>query len=101
MGEFLLLGPVSKDTIIRRNQKTHSVGGAVYYQSKVLCGLGLKYKAAVTLSVEDKDILNCFPDKNSILPIFKEDTVKFENNYYDENPNHRFQRSNAPRIPIT
>ncbi|MDP3033508.1 MAG: PfkB family carbohydrate kinase [Methanobacteriaceae archaeon] len=101
MGEFLLLGPVSKDTIIRRNQKTHSVGGAVYYQSKVLNGLGLNYKAAVTLSVKDKDILNRFPDKNSILPIFKEDTVKFENNYYDENPNHRFQRSNAPRIPIT
>ena len=101
MGEFLLLGPVSKDTIIRRNQKTHSVGGAVYYQSKVLSGLGLNYKAAVTLAVEDKDILNFFPDKNSILPIFKEDTVKFENNYYDENPNHRFQRSNAPRIPIT
>ncbi|MDO8870385.1 MAG: PfkB family carbohydrate kinase [Methanobacteriaceae archaeon] len=101
MGEFLLLGPVSKDTIIRRNQKTHSVGGAVYYQSKVFNGLGLNYKAAVTLAVEDKDILNRFPDKNSILPIFKKDTVKFENNYYDENPNHRFQRSNAPRIPIT
>jgi hypothetical protein len=101
MGEFLLLGPVSKDTIIRGNQKTHSVGGAVYYQSKVLSGLGLNYKAAVTLSVKDKDILNFFPDKSSILPIFKEDTVKFENNYYDENPNHRFQRSNAPKIPIT
>lgn len=101
MGEFLLLGPVSKDTIIRQNQKTHSVGGAVYYQSKVLSGLGLNYKAAVTLAVEDKDILYRFPDRNSILPIFKENTVKFENNYYDENPNHRFQRSNAPRIPIT
>lgn len=101
MGEFLLLGPVSKDTIIKDGQKTHSVGGAVYYQSRVFDGLGLKYKAAVTLAVEDKDILNYFPDKKSILPIFKEDTVKFENNYYDDNPNHRFQRSNAPKIPIT
>lgn len=101
MGEFLLLGPVCKDTIIRGNQKTHSVGGAVYYQSKVFSALGLNYKAAVTLSVKDKNILNAFSDKNSILPIFKENTVKFENNYYDENPNHRFQRSNAPKIPIT
>ncbi len=101
MGELLLLGPVSKDTIIKGDQKTHSVGGAVYYQSRVLAGLGLKYKAAVTLSVEDKEILNSFPDKKSILPIFKEETVKFENNYYDDNPNHRFQRSNAPKIPFT
>lgn len=101
MGEFLLLGPVSKDTIIKGDQKTHSVGGAVYYQSKVLDGLGLKYQAAVTLSVEDKEILNSFPDKKSLLPIFKKDTVKFENNYYDDNPNHRYQRSNAPEIPIT
>lgn len=101
MGKFLLLGPVSKDTIIKADQKIHSVGGAVYYQSRVLNGLGLKYQAAVTLAVEDKELLNHFPDKKNILPIFKEDTVKFENNYYDDNPNHRFQRSNAPEIPIT
>lgn len=101
MGEFLLLGPVSKDTIIKGNKKTHSVGGAVYYQSKVFSSLGLRYKSAVTVSSDDKKILNCFPDRDRIIPIFKEDTVKFENNYYDDNPNHRFQRSNAPKIPIT
>ncbi|MCK9152044.1 PfkB family carbohydrate kinase [Methanobacterium alcaliphilum] len=101
MGSFLLLGPVSKDTIIKKNQKTHRIGGAVYYQSMVLSGLGLKHTAAVTLSKEDKFILDEFPDKTKVIPLFKRDTVKFENNYYDHDPNHRIQRSNAPKIPVT
>jgi hypothetical protein len=100
MGEFLLLGPVSKDTIIKDQQKTQTVGGAVYYQSKVFDGLGLKYKVAVSLAKEDKNILDYFPDKTNVYPIFKPETVKFENNYYDDNPDHRIQRSNAPEIPI-
>jgi hypothetical protein len=102
MGEFLLLGPVSKDTIIRNNKKKHAIGGAVYYQSKVLSCLGINHTVVVTLSKEDKDILNHFPSDTNILPIFKKETVKFENHYPDINqPNLRIQRSNAPEIPIT
>jgi hypothetical protein len=102
MGGFLLVGPVSKDTIVKGNKKKHSIGGAVYYQSKVLSGLGINHTAVVTLSEEDKDILTQFHKDTVLIPFFKKETVKFENNYPDLNkPNFRIQRSNAPEIPIT
>lgn len=101
MGNFLILGPVSKDTIIKNDKKIHRIGGAVYYQSKVLSGLGQSHVAAVTLSKEDRDLLDEFPSQTQVFPLFKKDTVKFENKYYNNDPNHRIQRSNAPKIPIT
>ncbi len=102
MGKFLLIGPLSMDTIIKGTKKTYSIGGAVYYQSRVFSALGIKHTALTTLSKDDESILNHFPQGTDLFPLFKEETVKFENNYPDINrPNYRVQRSNAPEIPIT
>ncbi|MBV1729393.1 MAG: hypothetical protein KUA33_03970 [Methanobacterium sp.] len=55
MSGFLILGPLSKDTIIKDGLKTHSVGGAVYYQSRVFSSLNLNHTAVVTLAADDQN----------------------------------------------
>lgn len=101
MAGFLILGPLSKDTIIQDGIKTSSLGGAVYYQSLVFSTLQVEHTAVVTLSWKDRGLLDHFPKNTIIKPVFKKDTVNFENKYLNNDPNCRSQRSNAPKISIT
>ncbi|GAB6054736.1 ribokinase [Methanobacterium movens] len=101
MSGFLILGPLSNDTIIKDGLKTHSVGGAVYYQSRVFSSLNLNHTVVVTLAADDQHLLNEFPEKTRLIPVFKKETVRFENKYFNNDPNKRIQRSNAPNIPLT
>lgn len=101
MSEFLILGPLSKDTIIHKGKRTYALGGAVYYQSLIFSALDIDHTAVVTLAIQDKELLNQFPEKTIIRPVFKKESINFENKYLNNDPNNRIQRSNSPQIPLT
>lgn len=97
---FLLIGPLTKDLIIENNNERSSVGGAVFYQSFIFESFNPNYTILTTLGENDIELLNDFPNKYKIQPIFKKETLTFKNNYSDENPNHRKQSSNFVNNPI-
>lgn len=100
MPNFLLLGPVTRDTIIRKGSSYHSTGGPVYYHAGVLDALGVDATALVTVGKEDEDLLESFPSSLRIIPSFRDDTANFENYYPSHDPNQRKQRANLPCNPI-
>lgn len=100
MPKFMLIGPLTRDIISRDNLVYHSTGGAVYYQSSVLSNLDVNVTAVITLSNEDKELLNVFPQDVDIIPIFFDKTMKFENIYPDNNTNNRIQKATIPENPI-
>ena len=100
MSELLLIGPVSKDIIIQNNKQEYKTGGAVYYQTHILESFNQNYKCIVTLSKKDFKLLDSFPNKNKIKPLFKSETLNFINKYED-NSDYRIQKSNMINNPIT
>lgn len=96
MENFLILGPITRDTIINRDFTCQGVGGPIYYQAAVLGGLELKTTVLITLGKEDKDLLDHFPLGVRVLTIWGEETMHFENIYPDDDPNHRVQRASIP-----
>ena len=52
------------------------------------------------MSSEDEELLNAFPSKVNVIPLFFEETMEFKNIYPDINPNHRVQKANVPKNPI-
>ncbi|OWT32841.1 hypothetical protein BGI41_05490 [Methanobrevibacter sp. 87.7] len=99
MTNLLVLGPVTIDKNIHGKIEQTSIGGAVYYQAFVFDKLGINYKILTTLSFNDKDLLNEFPDKSSIIPIYKDQTLYFTNDYL--NDENRLQKSNFINNTIT
>ena len=98
---FLLLGPVCRDTVITEGTARSCVGGAVYYQSAVLASLEVKVTAIVTLSLDDKSLLDEFHPDVDIVPVWTKQTMKFENNYPDRNNlNKRIQKASIVPNPI-
>ncbi|WJI09027.1 carbohydrate kinase [Methanobacterium sp. CWC-01] len=100
MANFLLLGPVTRDTIIRQGSTYHSTGGPVYYHAGVLDALGVDATALVTVGKEDKGLLDSFPSSLRVIPSFRENTANFENYYPSSDPNQRKQRANLPCNPL-
>ena len=100
MSKFLIMGPITMDTIVRDKTVYHSTGGAVYYQAAVLSGLGIDTTAVITVSKEDKSLLEVFPGDIDIVPVFVDKTMKFENIYPNHDPNHRVQRADVSVNPI-
>lgn len=100
MSKFILIGPLTRDTIARDDMIYHSTGGAVYYQATALSRLGNDVTAIITLSKEDEELLTAFPDDVEIIPLYFESTMEFENIYPNQNPNHRVQRANVPKNPV-
>ncbi|HMK53268.1 MAG TPA: PfkB family carbohydrate kinase [Methanobacteriaceae archaeon] len=96
MVHFLLLGPVTRDTIIREGSIYESTGGPVYYQAGVLNSLGIEVTALITLGKSDKNLLNSFPNMINIIPSFRDDTAHFENCYPSQDPNQRKQKASLP-----
>lgn len=97
---YLLIGPVSRDLIVRGNSMEVKVGGAVYYYSRLLSRLGSSHTAIVTISEEDSELLEKFPDHTRVVPIYHDRTVEFENIYSNGNTSSRIQRSNFAENPI-
>ena len=100
MSQITLIGPVAQDTIIKDNSSYTSTGGPVFYQSNVLSSLEINTKAFVTISREDMELLKAFPKKVDIIPLYISNTIKFQNIYPDNDPNHRIQKANIPCNPI-
>jgi sugar/nucleoside kinase (ribokinase family) len=100
MPKFIVIGPLTRDTILRDGLKYHSTGGAVYYQAAVLSKLEVDVTAIITLSYEDKELLNSFPKNVNIISLFFDETMEFENIYPDIDPNHRVQKANVPKNPV-
>ncbi len=100
MPKFIIIGPLTRDTISRDGLMYHSTGGAVFYQAAVLSKLEVDVTAIITLSYDDKELLNSFPDNVNIIPLFFEKTMEFENIYPNHDPNHRVQKANVPKNPV-
>jgi sugar/nucleoside kinase (ribokinase family) len=99
--QLLLAGPVTKDTIINCGATYHHIGGAVYYQSTALAHLGARVTAVVTISPNDKSLLDCFHPEVQVLPVWTEHTMEFVNDYPDkDNPNTRIQQAYIHENPI-
>jgi nucleoside kinase len=97
MEKFLILGPITRDTIINRGSTCQGIGGPIYYQAAVLGALELKTTVLITLGKEDKDLLDYFPVGVRVLTVWGKETMHFENLYPDDDPNHRVQRASIPR----
>lgn len=96
---LVVIGPATKDLIIKENEKESKVGGATFFQSFVYEALNIDYLAIVNLS--DKSIINEFPDTDKVIAVLKEDTHFFLNNYPNkDNLDIRYQSSNFADIPI-
>ena len=83
MPKFIIIGPLTRDTILREGLKYHTTGGAVYYQAAVLSKLEVDVTAIITLSSEDEELLNAFPSKVNVIPLFFDETMEFKNIYPD------------------
>jgi hypothetical protein len=100
MSKFLILGPVTHDTILKSGSRCQGVGGPVYYQSNVLSALKAEVTAVITLGRDDNDLTNYFPPDTDLVTIWREETMEFENFYPNLDPNHRVQRAHIPLNPI-
>ena len=100
MSKFIIIGPLTRDTISRDGLLYHTTGGAVFYQAAVLSKLEADVTAIITLSKEDEELLNSFPDDVNIIPIYFNKTMEFENIYPNHDPNHRVQKANVPKNPV-
>ncbi len=49
MPKITLIGPLSKDKVIKKNKVHKSIGGSVYYQSNVIKNLKINTSAFITL----------------------------------------------------
>ncbi len=100
MAKFLIIGPVTRDTILKSGSKCKGIGGPVYYQAGVLSALKSDVTALVTVGKDDINLLDYFSQDINLNPIWGKETTQFENFYPDENPNHRLQRACIPSNPI-
>ncbi len=100
MVKFLIMGPVTRDTILKSGSTCKGIGGPVYYQAAVLSALKADLTALITVGQDDTELLDHFPQNIDLKPIWGGETMQFENFYPDENPNHRLQRACIPSNPI-
>lgn len=100
MAKFMMIGPLSRDRIVKKDTVFNSIGGAVYYQSAVFSAFGVNNTVVTTLAESDKDLLQEFHEITRVVPVYTDQTMEFENIYPDDDPNHRIQRSNIPSNPI-
>ena len=100
MSRFMIIGPVTRDTIKRDGMSYHHTGGAVYFQSAVFSSFNKDVTAVIPISKSDTDLLKAFPEDAHILPVFVEETMEFENIYPNHDLNHRVQRARVPDNPV-
>lgn len=101
MAKFMIIGPLTKDRIVKKDFVYESIGGAVYYQSAVFSGFGVENTVLTTLAEKDKALLDNLPETSQVIPIYTDKTMEFENIYPDNNPNHRIQKANISHNPIS
>lgn len=98
---LLVIGPITKDKIIKNGKETTTVGGSVYYESYVFNALDIDYIPIINLKKEDSNLIAKLPNPKIAKTIFKEDTHYFINSYPNKNNlDLRIQYSNFPNIAI-
>jgi sugar/nucleoside kinase (ribokinase family) len=100
MAKFMIIGPITKDKIVKKDFAYESIGGAVYYQSAVFSGLGIDNTVLTTLARKDNSLLDDLPRTTKVIPLYTDETMEFENIYPDDNLNHRIQKAFLPQNPI-
>ena len=96
---LVLIGPVTKDSILIGGDESFNIGGATYYQSFVFEKFFNDYLAIVNCS--ERELTDEFPDSSKVSFIKKELTHYFINKYpFKDDLNHREQLSNFAEIPI-
>lgn len=93
MNRFMVLGPLTRDIIIKNNDVHRSIGGPVYYQTAVFSKLYAENTGIITLAESDADLLNDLPDNTDLFPIYTDKTYQFINIYPNTNLNHRIQKA--------
>ena len=97
MKPLLLIGPICKDINKYKDKEYHEIGGAVYYQSKILEKLKIPYQLETTISQKDKNLIKKIIPKEKTHTIFKKETLEFKNIYTNTK---RIQYSNFTNNPI-
>lgn len=100
MAKFLIIGPVTRDTIIKSGSTCQGIGGPVYYQASALSALKADVTAIITVGKEDLNLIKYFSTDIGLFPIWGDESMEFENFYPDADPNHRIQRACIPHNPI-
>lgn len=95
---LVVIGPVTKDLIITKDNKQSKTGGAVYFQSFVFEEFFKDY--LIITNCSDASLRNNFPNPDKVKLIKKECTHYFINEY-PNNDDFRLQYSNFANIPIT
>lgn len=97
---LVVIGPVTKDLIIKMDEKKSKVGGASFFQAFVFEEFYPDYLCIVT--GKESSLINDFPDIDKVKFIKKDNTHYFINEYPDEdNVDIRIQSSNFADIPIS
>ena len=94
---LIVIGPVTRDIIIRKEKRKSKTGGAVYFQSFVFEEFYPDY--LIFTNCSDVDLIDDFPDKSKVKLIKKDETQYFINDY-PNNDDFRIQSSNFANIPI-
>ena len=95
---LVVIGPVTKDLIITKDNKQSKTGGAVYFQSFVFEEFFKDY--LIITNCSDATLINDFPDPDKVK-LIKKDTTHYFINEYPNNDDFRLQYSNFANIPIT
>lgn len=99
---LVVIGPIAKDKIIKSSKTRFNLGGPIYYQSYIYDIFNFSYVSITTLNKADFLLINEFPNSKKVIPIFKNKSYYFVNDYYnDNNLDLRRQHSNFPNIPIS
>ncbi|BDZ68145.1 hypothetical protein [Methanobacterium ferruginis] len=61
MAKFLIIGPITRDVVLKDDSTCRGIGGPVYYQANVLSALKMDVTAVITLGKDDIDLLEYFP----------------------------------------
>jgi sugar/nucleoside kinase (ribokinase family) len=100
MTSFLIVGPVTRDVIQKKNECFKATGGPVYYQAAVFSQMNIDTTIVVTLSKDDSYLLESFSSDVKIIPQYKEEGMEFKNVYPTNNPNQRIQKACIPKNSI-
>jgi hypothetical protein len=97
---LVVIGPVTRDSVVIAEKTSQKIGGATYFQSFVFEEFYEDYLAIVNCA--DEGLADAFPSLDKVQVILKEDTHYFINQYpFEDNLNVRTQLSNFADIPIS
>jgi len=87
-----VIGPICKDEIIIKGKTYSQLGGVTYYTGHALSSLGIDVTVFGSFGHEKQDWLAEFKC-NNIIRIKAENTIKFINEYPEDNPDTRIQKA--------